>query len=101
MEGRGGGWSVVAQQQVRRQLQRARAAPGNPAERVEVSAGFASMPTRRAVHTSEVNSTPGMWDPVHLIRCIWQVKGLLSRFPGHKVRTTGRPVRRCDPVIRL
>ncbi|AXI90928.1 hypothetical protein DD630_13295 [Streptomyces sp. BSE7F] len=59
------------------------------------------MPTRRAVHTTEVNSTPGMWDRVHLIRSIWQVKGLLSRLPGHKVRTAGRPVRRCDLVIRL
>ncbi|GGQ72478.1 hypothetical protein GCM10010243_51940 [Streptomyces matensis] len=91
----------MAQQPVQRQLQRARAAPRNPAERVEVSAGFASMPTRRAVHTTEVNSTPGMWDRVHLIRFIWEVKGLLSRLPGHKVRTAGRPARRCDPVIRL
>ncbi|THC51653.1 hypothetical protein E7X38_24650 [Streptomyces sp. Akac8] len=91
----------MAQQPVQRQLQRARAAPRNPAERVEVSAGFASMPTRRAVHTPEVNSKPGMWDLVHLIRFIWQAKGLFSRLPGHKVRTAGRPARRCDLVIRL
>ncbi|OSP29123.1 hypothetical protein B7767_39740 [Streptomyces sp. 13-12-16] len=59
------------------------------------------MPTRTAVHSSTVNSTPGMWDMVHLIRFISQVKGLLSRSPGHMVPTAGRPARRCDPVIRL
>ncbi len=56
-----------------------------------MSAEFASMPTRTAVHSSTVNSTPDMWDMVHLIRFISQVKGLLNRFPGHKVPTTGRP----------
>lgn len=44
--------------------------------RVEVSAKFASMPPRTAVHTGTVNSAPGMWDMFHLIRFICQVKGL-------------------------
>ncbi|GGR88667.1 hypothetical protein GCM10010269_29800 [Streptomyces humidus] len=60
----------------RQQLQRTRAAPWDPAEPVEVSAKFASMPTRTAVHTRTVNSTPGMWDTVHLNRFICEVKGL-------------------------
>ncbi len=51
--------------------------------RVEVSAKFASMPTRTSVHTRTVNSTPGMWDMFHLIRFICEAKGLLSRGPGH------------------
>lgn len=54
-----------------------------------MSAEFASMPTRTAVHTPTVNSTPRPWDVVHLIRFISQVKGLLMRIPGHMVRTTG------------
>ncbi|GAA3501814.1 hypothetical protein GCM10019016_089210 [Streptomyces prasinosporus] len=66
-----------AQQPEQQQLQRARAAPRDPAGRVEVSAEFASMPIRTPVHTTTVNSTPGMWDVVHLIRFISQVKGLL------------------------
>ncbi len=45
--------------------------------RVVVSAEFASMPTRTAVHTITVNLTPGMWDMFHLIRFISQAKGLL------------------------
>ena len=72
--GRGGlghSRSDVAQQlEQQQQLQRARAAPLDPAEPVEVSAKFASMPTRQSVHTSTVNSTPGMWDRFHLIRFI-------------------------------
>lgn len=97
----GDGGSAWAQQPEQRQLQRARAAPRNPAERVGVSAGFASMPTRTPVHSSTVNSEPGSWDVVHLIRVISWLKGLLSRFPGHMVRTAGCRPRRCDPVIRL
>ncbi|PWJ03447.1 hypothetical protein DKG34_33295 [Streptomyces sp. NWU49] len=90
-----------AQQPEQQQLQRARAAPRDPAGRVEVSAKFASMPIRTPVHTSTVNTTPGMWDMFHLIRFISRVKGLLRRFPGHMVRTAGRTGRRCDPVIGL
>lgn len=44
--------------------------------RVEVSAKFASMPTRTAVCTSTVNSTPVKWDMFHLIRFISVAKGL-------------------------
>ncbi|GAB1335988.1 hypothetical protein ACE1SV_25780 [Streptomyces sp. E-15] len=51
--------------------------------RVEVSAKFASMPTRTSVHTRTVNSGPAMWDMFHLIRSIWQMKGLFSRVSGH------------------
>ena len=51
--------------------------------RVEVSAKFASMPTRTAAHTRTVNSTPGMWDMFHLIRFISEVKGLFRCLPGH------------------
>ncbi|BFO22114.1 hypothetical protein SHKM778_85020 [Streptomyces sp. KM77-8] len=80
-----------AQQPEQRQLQRARAAPRNPAERVGVSAEFASMPTSTAAHSSTVNSATGMWDRVHPIRFISQAKGLLSRFPGHMVPTAGAP----------
>lgn len=58
--------------------------------RVEVSTKFASMPTRTAVHTFTVNSTPCEWDMFHLIRSISMVKGLCRRRPGHMVRTTGR-----------
>ncbi|MPY62269.1 hypothetical protein FNH08_35540 [Streptomyces spongiae] len=78
-----------AQQLEQQQLQRARAAPRNPAERVEVSAKFASMPTRTPVHTSAVNLTPDMWEMFHLIRSTWPVKGLCSRFPGHQADHTG------------
>ncbi|AYN41001.1 hypothetical protein D9753_21335 [Streptomyces dangxiongensis] len=65
------------------QLQRARAAPRDPAERVEAGAKFASMPTRTPVHTRTVNSPPGMWDMFHLIRFFWQVKGLFTGMWGH------------------
>ncbi|RZB17297.1 hypothetical protein StrepF001_21365 [Streptomyces sp. F001] len=82
------------------QLQRAWAAPRDPAERVEVGAKFASMPTRTAVHTPTVNSTPGMWDMVHLIRFISQVKGLFTGPPGHMAHNRAHKPR-CDPVIRL
>ncbi|QDI70746.1 hypothetical protein CD934_20175 [Streptomyces calvus] len=66
-----------------------------------MSAEFASMPTRTAAHSSTVNSTPGMWDMFHLIRFMSQAKGLLSRFPGHKLRTAGRhaPLRSRDPTV--
>nr|BFD84455.1 hypothetical protein StreXyl84_38560 [Streptomyces sp. Xyl84] len=93
-----------AQQPQQRQLQRARAAPWDPAVRVEVSTEFASMPTRTPVHTNAVNSMPGMWDMVHLIRFISQVKGLLSGSPGHMAHMPGAqaPLRSRDPnVIRF
>ncbi|GAB7108827.1 hypothetical protein JCM4814A_71410 [Streptomyces phaeofaciens JCM 4814] len=80
-EAAGARWAQQLEQQ--QQLQRARAAPWDPAERVEVSAEFASMPTRTPVHTFTVNSTPGMWDMVHLIRFISETKGLFIRGPGH------------------
>ncbi|RRR80951.1 hypothetical protein EHS43_20145 [Streptomyces sp. RP5T] len=51
--------------------------------RVEVSAKFASMPTRTAAHTLTVNSTPWKWDMFHLIRSISLVKGLFGRRAGH------------------
>ncbi|TXJ74061.1 hypothetical protein E2C11_28900 [Streptomyces lavendulae] len=56
----------------RQQLQRARAAPWDPAVRVEVGTEFASMPTRTTVHTSAVNSMTAMWDTFHPIRVIWR-----------------------------
>lgn len=68
--------------------------------RVEVSAKFASMPTRTAVHTFTVNSTPGMWDMVHLIRFIWLAKGLFKGHPGHMALNRAHKPR-CRPVIRL
>jgi hypothetical protein len=68
--------------------------------RVEVSAKFASMPTRTAVHTFTVNSTPGMWDVVHLIRFISLTKGLFTRHPGHMALYRAHKPR-CRPVIRL
>ncbi len=68
--------------------------------RVEVSAKFASMPTRTAVHTSTVNSPPGMWDMFHLIRFTWLAKGLFMRLPGHMAHNRAHKPR-CDPVIRL
>lgn len=51
--------------------------------RVEVSAEFASMPTRTAVRTFGVNSTPALWDMFHLIRFISVTKGLFMRWTGH------------------
>jgi hypothetical protein len=106
VEGRGFA-SVAARQPERgraqqleqqQQLQRAWAAPRDPAVRVEVSAKFASMPTRRAVHTSTVNCMSGMWEMFHLIRFIWQAKGLLRRLPGHMAHNrVNKPHR--GPVI--
>lgn len=58
--------------------------------RVEVSAKFASMPTRTSVHTFRVNSTPGMWDMFHLIRFTSLPKGLLSGYPGHMAHNRPR-----------
>ncbi|CAM5406826.1 hypothetical protein SGLAM104S_01990 [Streptomyces glaucescens] len=69
-EGTRRGRSGWAQQPGQQQLQRARAAPRNPAVQLEVSAKFASMPTRTPVHTCTVNSATGSWDVVHLIRSI-------------------------------
>ncbi|GAB2872621.1 hypothetical protein GCM10027074_45330 [Streptomyces deserti] len=89
-----------AQQLEQQQLQRARAAPRDPAERVGVSAEFASMPTRTPVHTSTVNSAPDMWDVLHLIRFTWKVKGLLMALPGHMASNRAAEPR-CDLVIRL
>ncbi|GGW75966.1 hypothetical protein GCM10010503_61940 [Streptomyces lucensis JCM 4490] len=74
---------MAQQLEQQQQLQRARAAPWDPAVRVEVGAKFASMPTRTAVHTRAVNSTPGTCDTFHLIRFTCQVKGLFTRVPGH------------------
>jgi hypothetical protein len=68
--------------------------------RVEVSAKFASMPTRTAAHTSTVNSKPGSWDVVHLFRSICQMKGLFTRPPGHMAHNRAHKPR-CDPVIGL
>lgn len=68
--------------------------------RVEVSAKFASMPIRTAVHTRTVNLTPGMWDMVHLIRFICEAKGLFSRPPGHMAHNRAHKPR-CEPVIPL
>ncbi|GGN37164.1 hypothetical protein GCM10011578_081170 [Streptomyces fuscichromogenes] len=82
--------TATAQQLEQQQLQRARAAPWDPAVRVEVSAKFASMPTRTSVHTSRVNSTPGMWDTVHLIRFISLPKGLCREHPGHMAHNRAR-----------
>ncbi|GGM05357.1 hypothetical protein GCM10010129_56240 [Streptomyces fumigatiscleroticus] len=90
----------AAQQLEQRQLQRAREAPRDPAVRVEVSAEFASMPTRTPVHTPPVNSAPGPWDVFHLIRFISQMKGLSRRLSGHMALIRAHK-RRCDPVIRL
>ncbi|EPD56697.1 hypothetical protein HMPREF1211_06422 [Streptomyces sp. HGB0020] len=67
--------------------------------RVEVSAKFASMPTRTPGHTFTVNSAPGMWDLVHLIRFICKAKGLCTRHPGHMAHNRAHKPR-CDPVIR-
>ena len=74
---------VAQQLEQQQQLQRARAAPWDPAEPVEVSAKCASMPTRTAGHTFTVNSTPRKWDMFHLIRSISLMKGLFTRLPGH------------------
>ncbi|GHA38171.1 hypothetical protein GCM10010303_56250 [Streptomyces purpurascens] len=90
----------MAQQLEQQQLQRAWAAPWDPAGRVEVSAKFASMPTRTPGHTSTVNSAPGMWDEVHLIRSFAQMKGLFMCRPGHMASIRAHKPR-CALVIRL
>ncbi|TKT07212.1 hypothetical protein E4U92_25525 [Streptomyces galbus] len=59
-----------------------------------MSAKFASMPTRTAVHTRSVNSAPGMWDGFHLIRFICQVKGLFTGNRGHMRHMPG-----ASPVV--
>ncbi|QFQ97889.1 hypothetical protein F9278_18565 [Streptomyces phaeolivaceus] len=79
-----------AQQLGQQQLQRRRAAPGDPAVRVEVSAKYASMPTRTAVHTSAVNFASGIWMPVHLFRCIRATKGLCVGCRGHMAHNPER-----------
>jgi len=68
--------------------------------RVEVSAKFASMPTRTPVHTSAVNFTSGMWEMFHLIRFIWQAKGLFRSRRGHMAHNRAHKPR-CEPVIRM
>ncbi|CAM5343052.1 hypothetical protein GCM10010256_62620 [Streptomyces coeruleorubidus] len=68
--------------------------------RVEVSAKFASMPTRTPVHTLTVNSAPALWDVVHLIRSFTQMKGLFMPRPGHMASNRARKPR-CVVVIRL
>ncbi|GAA4313442.1 hypothetical protein GCM10023086_34300 [Streptomyces venetus] len=90
----------MAQQLEQRQLQRARAAPWDPAVRVEVNAKFASMPTRTPVHTTTVNSAPGKCDGFHLFRFTAQMKGLFMAGPGHMASIRARE-RRCVLVIRL
>ncbi|OUD00445.1 hypothetical protein CA983_25515 [Streptomyces swartbergensis] len=95
--GAGGAQQLEQQQQ---QLQRARAAPRDPAVRVEVSAKFASMPTRTPVHTPTVNSAPAMCDVVHLIRSFTQMKGLFTARPGHMASNRAHKPR-CVVVIRL
>ncbi|GAA2220205.1 hypothetical protein GCM10010360_43260 [Streptomyces nogalater] len=83
MDSETAGAGLAQQLGQQQQLQRARAAPRDPAVRVEAGAKFASMPTRTAVHTRSVNSPPGMWDMFHLIRFISQAKGLLIGVSGH------------------
>ncbi|GGN93512.1 hypothetical protein GCM10011579_092130 [Streptomyces albiflavescens] len=91
---------TAQQLEQQQQLQRARAAPWDPAVRVEVSAKFASMPTRTSVHTPAVNFMSGMWAMFHLIRFIWQAKGLCRSRPGHMAHNRAHKPR-CDPVIQL
>ncbi|OIJ90175.1 hypothetical protein BIV24_18480 [Streptomyces colonosanans] len=68
--------------------------------RVEVGAEFASMPSRRAVHTFTVNLMCGMWEMFHLIRFIWQTKGLPLGCRGHMAHHRAHDPR-CDLVIRM
>lgn len=68
--------------------------------RVEVSAKFASMPTRTSGHTSTVNFMPAMWEMFHLIRFICEAKGLFSSRPGHMAHNRAHKPRR-EPVIRM
>ena len=82
------------------QLQRTWTAPWDPAVRVEVVAEFASMPTRTPVHTSTVNFMSAMWEMFHLIRFIWQAKGLFRGSPGHMAHNRVNKPRR-GPVIQM
>jgi len=66
--------------------------------RVEVSAEFASMPTRTPVHTRTVNLTSDMWAFFHLIRATSKVKGLCMRLGGHMAHNRAHEPRR-DPAI--
>ncbi|MDQ0776804.1 hypothetical protein QF026_005270 [Streptomyces aurantiacus] len=66
--------------------------------RVEVSAGFASMPTSTPVHTRTVNSLSQMWAIFHLIRATWKAKGLCRGLPGHMAHNRALGPRR-DTVI--
>lgn len=66
--------------------------------RVEVSAKFASMPTRTPVHTLTVNLPSGMWEMFHLIRFISVAKGLCESPLGHMAHNRAHKPRR-DPVI--
>lgn len=68
--------------------------------RVEAGAKFASMPTRTPVHTSTVNCMSGMWEMFHLIRFIWQAKGLFRGLPGHMAHNRVNKPRR-GPVIQM
>ena len=93
----GARWAQQLRQQ-QQQLQRAWAAPRDPAVRVEVSAKFASMPTRTPVHTRDVNLMSGMWAMFHLIRFISAAKGLCRSLRGHMAHNRAHKPRR-DPVI--
>ncbi|MEI5099563.1 hypothetical protein RB200_14440 [Streptomyces sp. PmtG] len=88
------------------QRQRAGAALADPLVRITESAKFASMPTRTAAHTFDVNSLSAMWAMFHLIRLSELAKGLCGGPRGHMAHQpaleTARPPaldRRGDPVI--
>jgi hypothetical protein len=68
--------------------------------RVEAVAEFASMPTRTPVHTSTVNFMSVMWEMFHLIRFIWQAKGLFRGPSGHMAHNRVNKPRR-GPVIQM
>jgi hypothetical protein len=89
-----------AQQLEQKQQQRARAAPWDPAVRVEAGAKFASMPTRTPVHTSAVNFVSAIWEMFHLYRFTWQAKGLCRGYPGHMAHNQTHKPRR-DVVIEM
>lgn len=105
---RGRGFASVAARQPERgraqqleqqqQLQRTWAAPWDPAVRVEVDAKFASMPIRSPLHTLTVNFMSDMWGMFHLIRFIWQAKGLFTRVSGHMAHNRAHKPQR-EPVI--
>ncbi|ASN24800.1 hypothetical protein LK07_13000 [Streptomyces pluripotens] len=84
---------MAQQLEQQQQLQRARAAPWDPAVRVVV-AKFASMPLSTPAHTRDVNLMPGMWDMFHLIRFISQVNGLLIGAQGHMAHNRARTAAR-------